>query len=73
MAEGAVTLEEKARTHKVIEVRCKRCDRFGRYRIETLIERFGADARMPDVASELEEGCEYKGKTMGGCFVYFVS
>ena len=49
MADGAVSLSET--NSPVLDVFCSRCGRRGRYRIETLVDRFGADARLPDVAS----------------------
>ena len=65
---GAVLLSHL--THAVIDVYCTRCGRPGRYRHSTLLERFGPDAGLPDVASTLEDGCERKGQH-GGCFVIF--
>jgi hypothetical protein len=67
---GAVILRDLARTHPMVSVRCDRCDRAGRYRVSTLIERYGRHARLPDVASALEAGCPRKGEH-GGCFVVF--
>ena len=67
---GAVLLHELARTHPMISVRCDRCDRAGRYRVSTLIERYGRYGRLPDVANALEAGCLRKG-AHGGCFVVF--
>jgi hypothetical protein len=54
----------------MLDVYCAKCGRRGRYRVETLADRFGADARLPDVASALEDGCERKGQH-DGCFVTF--
>lgn len=71
MRTGAVTLSEIVRVHSSLDVRCKRCERQGRYRVSTLIERFGAGAGLPEVASALEEGCARKGQYSGGCFVHF--
>jgi hypothetical protein len=34
----------------VVRIECERCGRAGRYRIDGLIERFGADAALPDSA-----------------------
>ena len=65
---GAVLLSQIH--HPMLDVHCKRCGRRGRYRHSTLLERFGPDARLPDVASTLEDGCERKGQH-GGCFVIF--
>ena len=36
-----------------ITIRCDRCSRVGRYRRQTLVERYGHDAAMPDVLNEI--------------------
>jgi hypothetical protein len=41
----------------VVRVDCERCGRAGRYALARLIERFGADAAMPDVLMDLA-ACE---------------
>ena len=40
-----------------VRIECERCGRAGRYRPAGLIERFGADAKGPDVLMELA-ACE---------------
>jgi hypothetical protein len=65
---GARTLRQVRRDHRALTVRCLRCERAGRYRVETLAQRFGADTALPDVAAALETGCARKGR-IGGCFV----
>ncbi len=70
MAHGAVTFRDLATMHPVATVKCKRCDREGRYRVSGLMERYGADAKLPEIAAKLEQSCERKGQ-IGGCFVYF--
>ncbi len=42
----------------------------GRYRVATLVERYGLDTALPTIASALVEGCPRKGEP-GGCFVVF--
>ncbi len=54
----------------MLDVRCDRCGRAGRYRVATLVERYGLDAGLPAIASALEEGYPRKGEH-GGCFVTF--
>ncbi len=54
----------------MLEVRCDRCGRTGRYRVATLVETYGLDAGLPAITSALEEGCPRKGEH-GGCFVIF--
>ena len=68
MSSGAVTLRQIRATRDVLECHCDRCGRAGRYRVETLIERYGADTGLPAVASALEEGCPKKG-LHSGCFL----
>ncbi len=40
-----------------ITIRCDRCRRVGRYKRQTLIERYGQDAAMPDLLNEIT-ACE---------------
>lgn len=47
---GAVTLRDLARIRDMVSVRCDRGDRAGRYRVATLVERYGCNARLPDAA-----------------------
>ena len=68
MTSGAVTLRQIHGTRDMLDVRCDRCGRSGRYRVATLVERYGIDAGLPAIASALEEGCLRKGEH-GGCFV----
>ena len=70
MAHGAVTFQGLSTMYSVVNVACKRCDREGRYRVSSLMERYGADAKLPEIAAKLEQSCERKGQ-IGGCFVYF--
>ena len=44
----------------VVRIECERCGRAGRYRLHGLIERFGADAALPDVLLALAS-CERRG------------
>jgi hypothetical protein len=46
---GAVALEEIAGRLPMLEVACSRCERHGRLSVARLIERHGADARLPDL------------------------
>ena len=38
---------------EAITIRCDRCARMGRYKRQTLVERYGRDAAMPDVLNEI--------------------
>ncbi len=52
---GVITLQDVPR--EILDVRCSRCDRTGRYRISTLAERFGDNACLPDVEAALDADC----------------
>jgi len=51
MRKGSYSLREFP--SDVVRNDCQRCGREGRYRRERLIERFGADAALPDVLMAL--------------------
>jgi hypothetical protein len=53
MSSGAVTLGELAGRLPMLEVACSRCERRGRLNVAGLIERHGADARLPDLLETL--------------------
>lgn len=54
-----------------ITVRCEQCGRVGRYRRQTLIERYGADAAMPDVLNAIT-ACERNARlSVERCKAYF--
>ena len=46
----------------LIVVKCEACGRLGRYRRETLIERYGADTATPDVLLRVSEGYDRSGE-----------
>ena len=57
-AAASLSLAKIAELLTILNVRCTKCDRRGRYRISTLIERCGADFAGPDLREKLSEGCE---------------
>ena len=65
MTGGAVTLRHIHGTRAMLDVRCDRCGRAGRYRVARLVERHGIDAGLPAIASALEEGYPRKGEHDG--------
>ena len=72
MSTGSLSLAQIADRLTVLEVRCTKCDRRGRYRITTLIERYGADFAGPDLRGKLSEGCERHGAAeYERCDLYF--
>ncbi len=50
---GSLTLAQIAARQPVLEVRCTKCDRRGRYRTATLVERYGAGFAGPDLRDRL--------------------
>lgn len=55
---GAVRLGDWPGTW--VELACRRCDRRGRYRRETLLARYGPDQGMPDLLSEISADCPHR-------------
>jgi hypothetical protein len=53
--EGAVPLGEVAARASHIDLACTRCERRGRYQLEKLVARLGADFAMTDLAGELAD------------------
>jgi hypothetical protein len=47
VSEGSITLGEVAEHTAVLTVACTRCDRAGRYNLDTLIARHGAAFGIP--------------------------
>jgi hypothetical protein len=69
----AVTLSDLVGQIERLEVRCTRCDRAGRARLDKLIAEYGTDASMPDLAVRLAAGCPKVNATSTAdrCFVVF--
>jgi hypothetical protein len=57
MAGGSITLEQVAQHTAVLVVGCSRCDRAGRYRLDTLIGRHGPEFGIPALLRLLSEDC----------------
>ena len=54
---GSITLGEAAEHTAVLTVACSRCERAGKYRLETLIARHGEDFGIPDLLRMLSDDC----------------
>lgn len=52
-----VTLGEIAAHERMLNVACSRCGRRGRYRLDKLIARHGADAAVRAIVPELTADC----------------
>lgn len=55
---------------RVVRIECSRCGRAGRYVLAGLIERFGADAALPDVLMDLA-ACERRKDFSAPCGARF--
>ena len=69
---GSRTLGDLEATLHLLEIRCTKCDRYGRERLARLVERFGRDARLSDVRHQLSADCPHHSAALyGRCDVYF--
>jgi len=55
----------------IVRLSCEKCGRSGQYRKQNLIEKYGADIRLPDLREEIAQ-CVRQGKTHGACMVRYV-
>jgi|RhiMethySRZTD1v2_1073278.scaffolds.fasta_scaffold07565_1 hypothetical protein len=69
MAGGSLRLHEYPAD--VVRLSCPKCGRVGQYRKEILIERFGADIRLPDLREEIAN-CSCRGQWRDGYMVRYV-
>jgi hypothetical protein len=56
---------------EIVRLSCEKCGRAGQYRKQTLIERYGADMRLPDLREEIAQ-CERRGRMHDACMVHYV-
>ena len=55
----------------IVRLSCEKCGRSGQYRKQTLIERYGADMRLPDLRQEVAK-CERRGQMLDMCGVHYL-
>jgi hypothetical protein len=68
----SVSLADIATRIDMLEIRCSRCDRAGRRRVSRLIEQYGGSMRVPDLRTELAQGCDHAGgHDFDRCDVFF--
>ena len=53
----------------LVRLSCEKCGRSGQHRKQKLIERYGADMRLPDLR---EAQCSRHGQTHDACMVRYV-
>lgn len=69
---GSLILGDLEGSLQFVEIRCTKCDRYGRQRVAHLIERYGREARMPDIRHQLSADCPHHNATVyERCDVYF--
>jgi len=54
----------------IVRLSCEKCGRSGQYRKQTLIDRYGADIRLPDLREEIAQ-CERRGRMYDSCMVRY--
>ena len=65
---GSLTL--LAYPAEMVRLSCAKCGRAGQYRKQNLIERYGADIRLPDLREEIAQ-CRHRGMH-DACMVRYV-
>jgi len=55
----------------MVRLSCEKCGRSGQYRKQKLIERYGADIRLPDLREEIAQ-CERRRQMRDACMVRYV-
>jgi hypothetical protein len=66
---GSLTLSEYP--GDMVRLSCEKCGRSGQYRKQKLIERYGADMRLPDLHEEIAQ-CERSSRMYDACMVRYV-
>ena len=56
---------------EIVRLSCEKCGRLGQYRRQKLIERYGADMRLPDLRQEIAQ-CRRHGQMHDACMVRYV-
>ena len=54
---GYVSLGEIAAKLRVLRIECDRCGRFGRYRTDKLVARYGGDASIEPLQDDITADC----------------
>ncbi len=60
---GSLSLDDISKRFHMLEVRCGKCTRSGRLRIDKLIDEHGRDMSLPDLRTILAGECEHKTET----------
>ncbi len=70
---GSLPLDDVSKRFQMLEVRCGRCLRSGRLRIDKLIDEYGRDMSLPDLRKILSGDCEHRAaaRRRDRCQVYY--
>ncbi len=60
MVTGSLSLDDFSKRFQMLDVRCGKCTRSGRLRIDKLIDEHGRDMSLPDLRKHLIGDCEHK-------------
>jgi hypothetical protein len=69
MRTGSLTLLQYS--GEIVRLSCEKCGRAGQYRKQNLIERYGADTRLPDLRGEIAK-CTRHGQMHDTCMARYV-
>jgi hypothetical protein len=73
MPSGSITLADVADRTAVLAIACNRCDRAGRYPLETLIARHGASCGIPALLALLSADCPKRASVSGSLAQRYVN
>jgi hypothetical protein len=65
------SLQLSAYPGDIVRLSCEKCGRSGQYRRQKLIERYGADIRLPDLREEIAK-CKRRALMHDACMVRYV-
>lgn len=70
---GSLSLADVSKRFAMLEVRCGKCTRHGRLRIDKLIDEHGPNISLPDLRAVLASGCEHNASAglTDQCQVYY--
>ena len=57
---GSLSLDDVGKRFRMLEVRCGKCPRNGRLKIDKLIDEYGRDMSLPDLRKVLAGDCEHE-------------
>ncbi len=60
MTTGSLSLDDISKRYRMLEVRCGKCTRSGRLRIDKQIDEHGRDMSLPNLRKHLVGNCEHK-------------